>query len=185
MQSNTMQARKQGQKYSQTKILIIGIVAVTIVAIGGFAALLVHKPNSNPNLGDMNSSGNAMTGLNGTPSAGGGAPTSCMGSACGSGPQTQSGYGTTLFTGKVTAVNGSSITVQPSSGSAKTFSITSSTKSVTVDPAKGTNNASSTVYKVGDVKVGDTIGILPSTSDASTADSILLNMQLQTKDKNN
>ncbi len=73
--------------------------------------------------------------------------------------------------GQATVVNSSSLTVQPSSGSAQTFNITSSTKIVKQDHSMGTAS---------DIAVGDTVVVIPSNAP-NQAGYILVNPNLQTQ----
>lgn len=161
------QLRKQPRKqhwYAKKLVLIgLGVLLLAVIFYSG-QQWQKHQASKN-NLSQADASLNGG-GLN---SAGGG-PTSCTGSACG-GPQSQSGFGVPPVIGKVTAVSSTSITVQPTDGSAvKTFSITSATQEMQ-------SSTSPTAYNASDVHVGDTVGVVASNSDSSQAQIILPNYQ--------
>lgn len=76
----------------------------------------------------------------------------------------------TPTSGQVTAVSATGITVKPSSGNAQAFSITGSTAIV--------DNGQTVTYA--DIKVGDTVAVIASSSDSAQALNIMVNPNLTT-----
>jgi hypothetical protein len=90
----------------------------------------------------------------------------------------QSGSGHPPVAGAVTAASATSITIQPTTGDAQTFSVSSSTQEV---PGP---NTSPKAYNASDVQIGGTVGIVAASSDSSQAEAILLDYQGATMIKN-
>jgi hypothetical protein len=144
------------------------VIAVMLLAAAFFGGMEYQKLRSEATT-DTPASSNGGTFSSGNEGLSGG-PSTCQGSNC-SGPQSRTGFSSPPVIGKVTAISSTSITIQPSSGDAKAFSITGSTKELA---GPGTDPKP---YQAGDVKAGDSVGVAATSSNSQQADLILLNMQ--------
>lgn len=99
---------------------------------------------------------------------GGGGPSACQQTVEANGT-VQKLCGGSPITGTVTAITPTSVSVQPSSGgSIGVIAITSST---TIQ-----DNGATVTY--GDIKIGDTVGIIPSSTNATQAIEIMVNPKI-------
>jgi hypothetical protein len=169
---------------------IFVVAAIVLIGLSFFGALayLKHSNKNNGNQANTAYEGSGST-RSGNSSSGGQyylgsgngntspTPSQSGSSSCGSGQPTvmlqidgqQVQSCGAPIQGQVSAVNSSSITVQPSSGSSQTLSITSSTKVIKQDQSAGTPS---------DISVGDTAVVIASGSDPSQAAYILINPNL-------
>lgn len=182
----------EGHQYSKpsrkgASPLIFIVAAVVLIGLSFFGALAYLK-HSNKNNNQANTAYDGSTG-SGSSSSGGQyylgsgngntspAPPQGGSSSCSNGQptvmlqidgQTVQSCGAPLQ-GQVSSVSSSSVTVQPSSGSSQTLSITSATKVIRQDHSNGTPS---------DISVGDTVVVMASSGDSSQASYILINPNL-------
>jgi hypothetical protein len=163
------------QRMFKLPVVIAGLVLVLLIGLmAGWLGGVAHQKSIDNKL---TSTGTQQPGSGGNGSVMCASGQSCAGSrgimcSSGSGGVCTSNAGPII--GTVTAVTSSSITVQPSGGSAKTFAITSQTG------FGGSNGGSLATYVSGDVQVGQTVGVVASSSSSSDAQVIILNPQAQT-----
>lgn len=153
------------RRWYEKPLVVFGTLAalLAVIVIGG---LLYVKPASGPSYNPTagGDSGTMSPGTNSMGQPGGGSGSQNGGQTMGPGSAS----------GKVTAISATSITIQPSSGAAQTFAITSSTSIVNARDQKfGNSNASQLAYS--DIHTGDTVVILPDSANASQSASIMLN----------
>jgi hypothetical protein len=138
---------------------IIAVAAVALIGIS-FGALhyvqhsddpnVIHKPLSKQSPADDTPSSKDGPRVSATCEGADGGP-------CSGGPRD----------GTVTAVSATSITIQAASGNdTRTLSITSATQEM-----KGTQ---ASAFNLGDVHVGDRVSVIPSSTDSSQAQTIML-----------
>ena len=139
---------------------------ILLLGIGFIIAFLMFNHGGTQGNGGLNGDSGGPSLNGGGPNmqrmGGSGGPVSC------SGPCSTQSQGAAV-SGKVTAVSDTSITIQPPSGSTKTFSIKSSTQMVT-----GAGSGP-TAYKSSSIHVGDEVGIMTTSSDSTEAETVLLN----------
>lgn len=166
----------QSKNPSSVPSFMWAIIAAVVVVAGIAATLIVM------NAGNKNSANTpTRVGNNQPPSSVGsdcshGGP--CTGLSNGSpgcsgdGPCTQDSNGQTIIVGTVVSVNSSSITIKSATGGGnQTFGITSGTKQ-----NKG-GGSGDTAFNANDVKVGGDVGIVPSSSNKTQAQLVMLNLQ--------
>jgi hypothetical protein len=141
-----------GQSNGNAALYIGFAIALVVVAAGAFVGGMQYQKST----GGSSTTATTQTGAGGFGGAGGGF----------GGTRRSGGFGT------VTAVSGTSITISEttpgsdsSSGTSKTYAITSST----------TVTDSGQSASVSDIQTGDRVIIRTSTSDTSTASSIMVN----------
>lgn len=171
------QSRQYGKPPRKGVSPLVWLAVAVVIAGAGVCGTLVYLKHNNTNntnytTGTTNNTGPSNGGNispNNQYSAGGGTPSGCT-SGCsvqtlggGSGGQTL-----VVHTGTVTAVNDSSITIQPSgSGSTETFSITSSTQIF--------NGNSNTALSPSDIRTGETVNVNTASSSGNQAVVIVVN----------
>lgn len=157
---------KQSSQSSFTG-LILAVALVMVVGVGAF--ILIQRSSQSGNAD--NSSSLSEDGRITSPGYNDGAPHS-------GGPNSQAGQkqgiGSRMVVGTVTAVDTSSITVETSDGTSRTFTVTSSTELL-----PGSQQAAK-AYDPDDIEIGSTVAIGPNDADSNQADSIALNYQTRT-----
>jgi len=143
---------------------VVAMVAVVIATGLGLLWLMKPTPTNSAGTGDPSTQN---FGSNGGTSDG---PTMCVNGSCQGNQQHVSGA--EPIVGTVTAISATSITIQPTTGSARTFAISSSTM-------EARPNANPGNFSANDVHIGDTVGVVVDSTDATQAHIILPNYSTQ------
>lgn len=150
--------------------LILAVGLVMIVGIGAFIFMQQTDPSENTDNSSSLSDDARITSPGYNDSAPhSGSPNSRAGQ--------KQGIGSRMVVGAVTAADVSSITIETSDGTSRTFTVTSSTEVL-----PGTQQAAQ-AYDPDNIEIGSTVAIGPNSSNSNQADTIALNYQ--TRSNNN
>ena len=179
MEDNYTQHSKPQHKGISPVVYIVAAVVLVALSFLGALAYLKHNNKSAQVNTSSTGSGNSgqslylSSGNGNTPAPSSSSPTS----SCPNGEPTlmldiggqQTQSCGQPAQGQASSVSATSITVQPSSGAAQTFSITSSTKIIQQNQSAGTWS---------DISTGETVVVIASSSSANQAAYILINPNL-------
>jgi hypothetical protein len=154
--------------------LAIGLLLMVLLgaALYGTFTYLHHRQGIQPSNLSLHSSTTQGSGTSNNPDGSGTVSGGSSADTTNSGGQSSSGLGSTQ--GTVTAISSTSITIQPSGGSPKTFAITSNTSVVNAS-AEQFGNSSAGQASASDIHVGETVVVSPDKSNPTAAIGILIN----------